>query len=208
MPGVIPSIAVITPGMATKGEALLERAMALYEIGLRMLVVREPKLAAEDQARLHEGLLDRCPELWVVHHLKCPGTQALQDAVSISVHCSSAHLREGMGSRFGRFGASIHNEQELAWALEQGASYVFLAPIWSPNSKPNDTRKPLGPKGLEAMQAGCEIPIFALGGVNPQRCAGWAGRVHGNVALIGRLFSGEWDQAKGDYLALARLFAA
>lgn len=206
MPPELPHIAVITPGLASHGDAVHERAAALYDLGMRMLVLREPQMNAQSQARLHEALKARCPELRLVHHSKCPGTLRLSKSEPVWVHKSSAHLQSGVGSKGeSPFGASIHNAQELRLACEQGASYVFLAPIWSPNSKPNDTRAPLGPAQLDAMQANSEIPVFGLGGVNAQRCATWAGRGEGRVALIGRLFSGDWDEAKSDYLALAKV---
>jgi thiamine-phosphate pyrophosphorylase len=63
-------------------------------------------------------------------------------------------------------GVSTHAPEEAARAAAAGASYVQLAPIFAPRSKPA-SRPALGPGVLgEAARAG--LPVLAQGGVGPE----------------------------------------
>lgn len=189
-----PKIAVITPGGCSLTH-LLERAELLYRAGMRMLVLRESELPESEQRALADALVERCPELALIHHLKCPGTRALMRLEKkIGVHLpGGAKPQELTG--LGTFGVSVHGEKELERAIDAGASYAMLAPIWSPNSKPGDQRPTLGPKRYEELAVRCPIALYALGGVDASRCTRWAGRTEVRVALIGQLFSASPERA-------------
>lgn len=201
-----PQIAVITPGRARRSEELVPRAVQLFELGMQMLVLREPQLPLEEQAVLTDALAVQCPELFVVHHLKCPGTRRLMKQKRVAVHLPS-HAMQAWCEDSGPFGVSVHGAQELQHARTRGASYAMLAPIWSPNSKPQDRRIPLGPQAFEAAQKDCEIPLFALGGVSAANCHVWRGRRDLHVALIGQLFAPDWKKAREDFSALKSLLS-
>lgn len=198
-----PSIAVITPGRCTP-EHLTARAELLYQVGMRMLVLREPQLSPSDQQTLVKELGQRCPELCLVHHLKCPGTRSLLVKEELCVHLPAAvNPRELSG--LGTFGVSVHDQAELAGAIQAGASYAMLAPVWAPNSKPGDRRPTLGPQGYEGLLATSSIALYALGGVNAQRCARWQGHPGVRVALIGELFTASPERAVQAYASLDAL---
>lgn len=61
-------------------------------------------------------------------------------------------------------GASTHDRDELAAAA--GADYVTFGPVWETPSKAG-LLSPRGPEGLRALPDG--PPVFALGGVDPDR---------------------------------------
>ena len=64
--------------------------------------------------------------------------------------------------------AAVHSEAELAHA--RGCDAVLLSPVFSPGSKPGDTRSPLGPEGFERLvRRAMPTPCFALGGMTPER---------------------------------------
>lgn len=193
-----PKIAVITPGRSSSRYELRERALALYAVGMRMLVLREPELTAPSQAWLIQELGRACPELRLVHHLKCPGTKAMLETNAMVVHLPG-HARPRELAGLEAFGVSVHDQAELKAAEEAKASYAMLAPIWSPNSKPQDRRPTLGPEGYEEVLASTTIPLFALGGVEASRCARWKGDASVRVALIGRLFQSDLNTALNDF---------
>ena len=64
--------------------------------------------------------------------------------------------------------AAVHSEAELEQV--QGCDAVLLSPVFSPGSKPGDTRVPLGPEGFERLlRRATPLPCFALGGMTPER---------------------------------------
>jgi thiamine-phosphate pyrophosphorylase len=60
---------------------------------------------------------------------------------------------------------SVHNEEEAS--LAKGASFALLSPVFSPGSKPADTRPPLGPQGFCSLAQSLPCPAWALGGISP-----------------------------------------
>lgn len=198
-----PSICVITPGDCSLAQ-LVDRTQLLYSQGMRMLVLREPALGVTDQQTLVQEFAKACPELRLVHHLKCPGTQELLGQQAICVHLPASARPSRVQGR-SAFGVSVHSEQELIAATRAGASYAMLAPIWSPNSKPGDLRPTLGPEAYEQLLGQSSIPLFALGGVNAQRCRRWRQHPDVRVALIGELYQGSAKRALAAFAALCEL---
>ncbi|MCL2011555.1 MAG: thiamine phosphate synthase [Cystobacterineae bacterium] len=62
---------------------------------------------------------------------------------------------------------SVHNEEEASQA--QGANFALLSPVFPPNSKPEDTRAPLGPHGFLQLAKQLPCPAWALGGITLER---------------------------------------
>ena len=81
--------------------------------------------------------------------------------------------------------AAVHSEAELAEV--GGCDAVLLAPVFTPGSKPRDTRPLLGQEGFERLaRLASPVPCFALGGMTPARLATLAG-CHGAAVQSGIL---------------------
>jgi thiamine-phosphate pyrophosphorylase len=66
-------------------------------------------------------------------------------------------------------GVSAHSAQEARRAQSEGADFVVLGPIYFTPSKAL-YGSPLGPAILQAARlAGVTLPIFAIGGMTPER---------------------------------------
>ena len=67
-------------------------------------------------------------------------------------------------------GVSVHDGKELAEAVRDKTQYVLFSPIFSTASHP-DAR----PVGLDVLKKACyhsnPIPVYALGGITPERTA-------------------------------------
>jgi len=64
-------------------------------------------------------------------------------------------------------GVSVHNEEELVKAVQSGADYVGIGPIYETKSKP-DAKKPAGVTFLrKAREMYPNFPIVAIGGITP-----------------------------------------
>lgn len=62
---------------------------------------------------------------------------------------------------------AVHDEGEARAA--HGADLALVSPVFSPGSKPGDTRATLGPGGFAALAAALPCPALALGGITPER---------------------------------------
>lgn len=79
---------------------------------------------------------------------------------------SEARARLGEGRIIGE---STHDIHENAVAEEEGVDYVFFSPVFETGSKPN-----AGGAGLEVLADVCRstsLPVYALGGIRPDRVA-------------------------------------
>jgi thiamine-phosphate diphosphorylase len=61
-------------------------------------------------------------------------------------------------------GYSAHHYEEMNDAARQGASYVFISPVFTPRSK-NTSAVPLGATTVCSWANSIDIPVFALGGI-------------------------------------------
>jgi len=67
-------------------------------------------------------------------------------------------------------GISVHTEEEIERACDEGADYVLLGHIFPTPSK-SGLGKPVGLELLKIFCANFSIPIFALGGIRADRIA-------------------------------------
>ncbi|KZX81390.1 hypothetical protein A3715_29205 [Oleiphilus sp. HI0009] len=65
------------------------------------------------------------------------------------------------------FGVSCHSKSELALAESVGANYALLSPVQRTQSHPD--AEPLGLANFEALLEGCNIPVYALGGMRDEQ---------------------------------------
>ncbi|MFB7158591.1 thiamine phosphate synthase [Lysinibacillus sp. NPDC056232] len=73
-------------------------------------------------------------------------------------------VREKIGNMI--LGVSVHSEAELQTALQYGADYVGIGPIFSTASK-SDAKPPSGTDFLQQVRRQYpELPIVAIGGIN------------------------------------------
>ena len=87
-------------------------------------------------------------------------------------------------------GYSAHGVQEAKSALEAGADYIFLSPIFPTISK-NNTRSPLGLEALEELRRDTSGTIFALGGITAKNAASCRKAGASGIATIGSVFQSD-----------------
>jgi len=85
-------------------------------------------------------------------------------------------------------GYSAHSFAEIVKAYEQGADFVTFSPVYFTPSK-----KSYGlPQGLEALRSACRnapLPVYALGGINPEKISEVVKAGAHGVAAISTVFS-------------------
>ncbi|MDM5237403.1 thiamine phosphate synthase [Bacillus cereus] len=78
-------------------------------------------------------------------------------------------VREKMGDKI--IGVSTHTIEEAHWAIENGADYLGVGPIF-PTSTKKDTKAVQGTKGLAHFrEQGITVPIVGIGGITIENTA-------------------------------------
>ena len=88
-------------------------------------------------------------------------------------------------------GVSVHSLDEAQKAIEAGANYLGMGPVFGTLSKP-DAKRPAGTSEIEKVSSHFpEMPIFGIGGITPQNAdAVWQAGATG-IAVISALAAAE-----------------
>lgn len=126
--------------------------------GARGFVLRARELPSREQAELAAALRAVLPSGCVLIHAGGPGP---------AVHLAS--YEEFPQPRPSLVGRSCHHAVDIDRAVSEKCDYAFVSPVYETPSKPG-YGPPLGPVGLAAL---CPpgLPVYALGGVLPDRVA-------------------------------------
>ncbi len=167
-------LVAITPG---DGCDLAAQTRAALAGGADHVLLREPLL--------HLDLLGP----GVLLHGRTPGAVAAAARAGCGLHLPAS--MDPVAARrviSGTLSQSCHDAAALARAAAAGCDFAFLSPVFSPHSKPGDTRVPLGLEGLTKLCAAAALPVLALGGIGPEHVAGCREAGAAGVACIGAIF--------------------
>jgi len=153
------------------GEHLLGRVEAALLGGVRCVQLREKDLApdellplAHEMRMLTEAFGARLlinGDLEVARAVDADGVHLGGGAVP----AAEARRRLGPGKLIG---VSTHRVEEIAAAARDGADFVTFGPVWFTASK----ARYCDPAGLDRLREACTeapLPVFALGGLTPER---------------------------------------
>jgi thiamine monophosphate synthase len=164
---VIPRLWVISPD---DGRDLGPGITAFGRLGVRGLVLRESRAVARQVPLARDAGFTH-----IYAHLRAPD--------SLAAGADGIHLPEGAAVPDCAWGRSTHAAADARAALDAGAAYALLSPIWPPTSKPGDSRRPLGIPALLAAGSG---PVLGLGGVDGPRLAALRAAGGYGAAVLGR----------------------
>ncbi len=94
--------------------------------------------------------------------------------VALAADAHGVHLgQEDMPARAARrilgpgkiLGVSIHDEEEILRAEEDGADYVSVSPVFATSTKP-DHQSPLGVRGTCVLVRRSRLPVAVIGGID------------------------------------------
>lgn len=120
-------------------------------------------------------------------------------ALARQVPCDGVHLQrdallipqaKSLLASTATVGFSVHAVEEGRVASSRGADYLLLAPIFNPLSKAA-TRPALGLTPLRQLAAECALPVFALGGITPERVRDCLEAGASGIATLGGVFGAE-----------------
>ncbi|MEQ6354500.1 thiamine phosphate synthase [Lysinibacillus sp. M3] len=147
---------------------VLEKAL---QSGITMFQYRE-KGTNPLTGQAYENFARKCQKLCQQYHVPFIINDDVELAIKLradGVHIGQedfpvSMVREKIGNIL--LGVSVHSQAELKTALQYGADYVGIGPIFSTTSK-SDAKPPSGTEFLQQVRRQYpELPIVAIGGIN------------------------------------------
>jgi len=170
-------------------EQTLAAATEACRLGVRALQLRMRKLPGRELFHLARRLREATEGARIIVNERLDVALA---AGADGVHCPERGFPVAEARRLAPgmiVGASVHSPEAALRAQEAGAHYVVLGPIFATRSKPHI--EPLGLEVLEEVARKLAVPLFAIGGIDPERAALCRERGAFGVAAISALSRAE-----------------
>jgi len=193
VPGA-PALQLVTDRHAVAGRTLADTVEAALRGGVTRVQVRERDLEGAALLRLVEEMM-----VLAARQGKAKISVVVNDRLDVAlaagaagVHLPAAGLpvkqaRAHAGARF-RIGRSVHSLAEARAAEKDGASEILFGPVFA-----TPTKAAFGPpQGIEALRKVAEavrIPVWAIGGINPETAPALRGLPIAGIAAIGAFFA-------------------
>ena len=200
-----PPLVALSPGRLADGgeEAFLRALASAVGAGLRGLVLREPSMP--DRPLL--ALASACrrilaDEAWLAIHDRVHLAGACEaDAVHLGFRSLAPEVARGLLEDRVALGLSAHADDDPArWS---GVDYLVFGPVYDTPSK----RGILAPTGAEGLARAVErspAPVWAIGGVAPERVEACLASGCRGVAVLSGILAAE-DPAAACRAYLARM---
>jgi 8-oxo-dGTP diphosphatase len=146
-------------------EEQLRRIDERLQQGLRLIQVREKSMTPPERERFAAAVIASARR-YGARVLINSDVELAERLGADGVHFVAAQLgRMERRPALDWCAASCHNAEELARAAELGVDFAVLGPVQTTPSHPDSI--PLGWKGFTALARGASLPVFALGGIQP-----------------------------------------
>jgi len=162
----------VTDRSQVPGGGLAGLVSLLAGAGLKGLQLREKDLKESQLVELASAIRPAMEVHGVQWMLNGP-VSAVSAAGASGIHLSSSVDVRPARARLGQsilIGKSIHSLPEAGSAVEDGADFLLFGPVFDTPSK-----WVFGPpQGIERLREVCEsvdIPVYAVGGISPERAA-------------------------------------
>lgn len=126
------------------------------------IILREKDLSSEKYEALAKKLLPLCKKYHVPLMCNGPVPGFVLPECGVQLSFPNRNLPVS-----GEFGVSVHAPEEAAALRESNAAYLIAGHVF-----PTDCKKGVPPRGLEFLQKVCQNarqPVYAIGGMNPER---------------------------------------
>jgi thiamine-phosphate pyrophosphorylase len=204
---------LITDRHVVKGGDLVAACVAALSAapsGSVALQLREKDLPARELYELALRLREVCTRagaLLIVNDRVDVAIAAQADGVHLPFDSIGVSMARKLLRPERLIGVSSHSPPDVSGAAREGADFAVFGPVFDPLSKPA-TGPAWGESGLEAACHAGAIPVFALGGITPERARELFASTNptarpAGVASIGAVFG-----ADSPALATAAMLAA
>lgn len=186
---MLPRLCLVTDRAQTRGRPLPDVVAEALAAGVRLVQLRDRDLSARERHALASALQALC----AAHGARLLVNDRVD--IALAVGAAGVHLpADSFDPRDARrllgpgalIGVSTHSVDEVAAAAAAGADLVVFGPVYDTPAK-RRYGPPLGPDALRAAAAVAgSVPIFAIGGMTPERVAAVrAAGAHGVAAVAG-----------------------
>lgn len=185
----LPSFYLITPepGPITEWPSFLHHIRQLVERGISLIQLRSKLLSNDELLMLVQEAQVLCHKMGASLLVNTSVELIKELPAGVGVHLAST-LLQGLHTRpveKGRWlAASCHNINELRIAQSIDADFAVISPVKMTKSHPGTV--PIGWEGLRSLTERSFIPLYALGGLQPEdvgMC--WAHGAQGVAAIRG-----------------------
>lgn len=188
-------------------DEIAEKTLEAVEAGIRWVHLRDHRAGADafkvSAGNLVRQIRNRAPEAII----------SINRRLDVAVACGLSFHTSALGPSIGEakkqllsdmhLGYSCHSEAEARQAVKEGADYIYCSPVFPTASKPGHTGT-----GLDALSSCCTavwpVPVYALGGITPDRVnACLENGAHGVAVMSGIFTSNAIPQTVAAYTAEA-----
>lgn len=166
----------------------VERIAACHPAGV---ILREKDMSSEDYRTLAEQVMKVCARYdvkCIIHSFADAAAELRAEAIHLPLHILR-RMTEIQRAQFSTIGASCHSVEEALDAKALGCTYITAGHVFE-----TDCKKGLPGRGLAFLREVCasvDIPVYGIGGINPNnisqvRAAGASG-----VCLMSSLMMSE-----------------
>jgi len=183
-----PGVCFVTGRAATADRPVVDVAKAAIEGGCDLVQVREKDMAGGPLLALARSVVDAAKQ----HRGGCAVVVNDRLDVALAARAAGVHLpadglaigdaRRVAGKKF-VIGRSVHALAEARQAQKDGADYLFFGPVFESPDKAV-FGPPQGPDALRKVVETVRIPVWAIGGINPETAARLRGLAIAGVAAI------------------------
>jgi thiamine-phosphate pyrophosphorylase len=152
-------------------EESLAAARQIAPPGTVDLQLREKDLATRELYQLALRLRETCSRNgapFIVNDRVDVAIAARADGVHLPFDSIGVSMARKLLPENCVIGVSTHSPPDVSGAAREGADFAVFGPVFDPISKPA-TGPAWGPAGLAAACRAGAIPVFALGGITPDR---------------------------------------
>ncbi|MBP6063129.1 MAG: thiamine phosphate synthase [Fusobacteriaceae bacterium] len=183
----------ITDSKSGKGKNLLEYSEEILKAGVKILQYREKKMcgkemfenakALKELTKKYDALLIINDDISVAMAVKADGIHVGQNDLPIT------EVRKLVGKEM-IIGLSTHVPEEALKAVEDGADYIGVGPMFPTQTK-EDVCAPVGFDYLEYVEKNINIPYVAIGGIKLNNMNELLKRGVKSVAIVSEIVGAE-----------------
>lgn len=171
----LPRLLVLTDRTQARSRSLVEVVRGAVAGGARGVVLREKDLTRAERVEIAAQLRTAVEVLVVASDPLIPA-----DGVHLAATDPMPDPRPTL------VGRSCHDADDIARAVAEGCDYVTVSPVFASASKPG-YGLPFGVDGLRELTNGAAVPVYALGGVTPDRARACLDAGAHGVAVMGEI---------------------
>ncbi|MFQ5651750.1 MAG: thiamine phosphate synthase [bacterium] len=172
---------------------LLLAVQSALDSGIKAVQLREKDLSTRALFELAEDANALCQahkaHLFVNDRIDVaaalPGCGVHLTAKSLSAAIARQQLQEKR-----KIGVSTHSVAEARTAAQDGCDFLLFGPIFETPSKPGYGR-PQGVQKLAQVAEAVEVPVFAVGGITPERARRCLAHGASGIAVISAIMASE-----------------